>query len=44
MPGLCPSSFFIAVALGCYGLFHDPFWGNQGLKAMPLRGNGFFLF
>ena len=41
MPGLRPLSFFIAVALG---LFHDPFWGDSGSKAMPLRGNGFCCF
>ncbi len=26
------------------GLFHEPFWGSSGSKAMPLRGNGFFCF
>ncbi len=41
MPGLRPLSFFIAFALG---LFHDPFWGATGSKAMPLRGNRFCCF
>ena len=42
--GASPLIIFHCCRFGCLGLFHDPFWGDSGSKAMPLRGNGFCCF